>query len=560
MTEQAPCTRLAHRAAQQQHCAGFFLAISGLLLNAAAPAAQIDEAQRLLDEQRARQREERLQRPRPSIQREAAPEFDVRADPVALPETEPAFDIQRITLKGDALLAANERDAILRPFIGLRLGQNRINLLLRRLTAALIDKGYVTSRAYIGAQNLASGVLEVTLVAGRTEAVQLNGQAASGGDWAPLPFRADEVLRLADLEQGADQLNRLRSSRAEMQILPGQSPGGSVVDIRTHVRDPWRLHLGGDNYGQDSTGTVRGRVMVEADNLLGLFDVWNLTHIQSADSKASLLSVTVPWGYTTLSYTYTLSNYSSPIPGVAVIAGDSSNHTLGWNRVVRRDAASKTALDASLTLRRAQRDVAGVSLVPQDMSVLRLAASRLQRWQGADLSLDLGYVQGLIAFGADVDVEGLAPESPHAQFEKIDFNAVATVNLGSQFTYRGMLAGQRAQRGLQSAEQIFIGGAATVRGFKEGALSGDRGAHTRHELHWTGAAAHQSVAIPYVFFDYGRVRLMADSNWNHLAAFGLGARLAWKGFTAEANWARPVSAPESVPQRTRLHLTLNYQF
>lgn len=559
MAKQTPYARAARPGAPRRHCVNLFLAGCGLLFCAGAPAAHIDEAQRLLDEQRARGREEWLQQPQPSIRRETAPGVDVSADPASLPETEPAFDIQRITLKDDALLDADEQDAILRPFTGLRLGEKRINLLLRRLTGALIDKGYVTSRAYIGPQKLASGVLEVTLVAGRVEAVQFNGRAASGGDWAPLPFRADEVLRLADLEQGVDQINRLRSSRAEMRILPGQTPGGSIVDIRSRVHDSWRVSVGADNHGQDSTGTVRGRVMVEADNVLGLFDAWNLTHIQSADSKASLLSVSVPWGYSTLSYTYTLSDYRSPIADVAVIAGDSSNHTLGWNRVVHRDAVSKTAFDASLTLRRAQRDVAGVSLAPQDMSVLRVAASRLRRWQGADLSLDLGYVQGLAAFGADVDVAGLAPEAPHVQFEKLDFAASATVSLGTDFAYRGALAGQRAQRGLQSAGQIFIGGAATVRGFKEGALAGDRGAYTRQELHWT-SAAQGAAAIPYVFFDYGRVRLIADPNWNHLASYGLGARLTWKGFSADAHWARPVSAPDWVLQRTRLHLSLNYQF
>lgn len=45
------------------------------------------------------------------------------------------------------MLDAAEQEAILRPYLGLRLGEHRINLLLRRLTAALIDKGYVTSRA-----------------------------------------------------------------------------------------------------------------------------------------------------------------------------------------------------------------------------------------------------------------------------------------------------------------------------------------------------------------------------------------------------------------------------
>lgn len=506
-----------------------------------------------------RQREEQLQQPRPSIKREAAPEFDLRAEPAALPEAEPAFAIQRIVLKGDPLLDADEQEAILRPFTGLRLGENRINLLLRRLTAALIDKGYVTSRAYLGPQNLAGGVLEVTLVAGRIEAVQLDGKPVTGGAWAPLPFRPQQWLRLPDLEQGIDQINRLPSSQAQMQILPGDAPGGSVVAIRTAGRTPWRLALGADNYGQDSTGTTRGRVSLEADNPFGLFDAWTLTHVQSRDSKASLLSVSVPWGYSTLSYSYTLSDYRTPIPGVTVIVGDSSNHTLGLNRVVHRDAVSKTALDVGLTLRRAQRDVGGLALTPQDMSVLRVAASRLRRWPGADLSLEAGYVRGLKRFGADVDLDGLPATAPHSQFEKLDFNLAAVLNLSPALSYRGTLSGQRAQRGLQSSEQIFIGGAATVRGFKEGALAGDRGAYTRHELHLTGAAG-TVAAVPYVFYDYGRVRLIADPQWKALGAVGVGVRLAWKGLSLEANGARPVTAPDSVERKSRLHLSLNYQF
>lgn len=91
-----------------------------------------------------------MQQPRPSIRREAAPAFDAGVDPGAVAETEPAFDIRAIVLKGDGLIDAAEQETLLRPFMGLRLGEHRINLLLRRLTAALIDKGYVTSRAYIG--------------------------------------------------------------------------------------------------------------------------------------------------------------------------------------------------------------------------------------------------------------------------------------------------------------------------------------------------------------------------------------------------------------------------
>lgn len=530
-----------------------------LLAASAAFAAQLDEAQRLLDEQRARSREQQLQQAPAEVRREAAPAFDAGVEAAAVAETEPAFDIRAIRLKGDELFDAAEQEALLRPFLGLRLGANRINLLLRRLTAALIDKGYVTSRAYIGAQNLASGTLEVTLIAGRIEAVRMNGEAPSGGAWAALPFRPGEILRLPDLEQGVDQINRLRGIQAEMQILPGQSAGGSLVDLRTRVAQPWRLSLGADNYGQDSTGTLRGRVTVEADNPLGLFDAWTLTHIQSDHSQASLLSVSVPWGYSTLSYTYTLSDYATPIPGLtAVIAGDSSNHTLGFNRVLQRDAHGKTALDASLTLRRAQRDVAGIALTPQDAAVLRLAGSRVLRRPGIDLNAELGYSQGLTAFGADVDLPGLPATAPHAQFEKFDLNAAANLGLPGGFLWRSQLVAQYAGHGLLGTEQLFIGGAATVRGFKEGVLAGDRGAYMRHELAATTTFGGASL-MPYAFFDYGRVRLLADPADKRLASVGLGLRLALKGLSAALDWGLPVTAPDGIEQRPRLHGLLTLQ-
>jgi hemolysin activation/secretion protein len=299
--------------------------------------------------------------------------------------------------------------------------------------------------------------------------------------------------------------------------------------------------------------------MIEADNLLGLFDSWNLTHIQSGDSQASLFSVAVPWGYNTLSYIYTTSDYTNPISGIANITGDSTNHSLDWNRVIQRDANAKTALDAMLTLRRFQRNVAGVALQPQDMSVLRLGLSRLQRWQRADLSVDLGYVRGLDSLGAGTDVPGLPKAAPHYQFDKADTSLIGTVALGADVAYRGSVAGQYSNRGLQSSEQIFIGGASTVRGFQEGALSGDRGGYTRQELHWTGAGSHLHV-VPYLFYDYGRVRLLADPGWNQLAAWGVGANASWKGFSTALAWGQPTSAPWWIDRGSRLHASLNYQF
>ena len=118
----------------------------------------------------------------------------------------------------------------------------------------------------------------------------------------------------------------------------------------------------------------------------------------------------------------------------------------------------------------------------------------------------------------------------------------------------------RSENASVTIATVYIGASAeTVRGFKEGTLSGDRGAYTRQELHWTGIASGTGV-VPYLFLDYGRVRLLVDPAYSHLASYGLGTRLAWHGFTAEAAWARPFSAPAWVATHGRLHITLDFQF
>ena len=49
------------------------------------------------------------------------------------------------------------------------LGARRIDLLLRRITAAYMQRGCITTRAYLAPQNLAAGRLVVTIVPGTVE-------------------------------------------------------------------------------------------------------------------------------------------------------------------------------------------------------------------------------------------------------------------------------------------------------------------------------------------------------------------------------------------------------
>jgi hemolysin activation/secretion protein len=530
-------------------------------------ALERDEAQRLLQERQDRERAEALTRPAPTVAGEAAAvvSADGGIDPSQVPEQDPAFLIRRITVKGDIILSEATRETLLAPFIGLKLGSRRIDLLLRRITATYMERGYITTRAYIGPQNMASGELEVTIVPGIIESVRLNGAELAGAAVSAFPQGSGEVLRLADMEQAVDQINRLRSNRAEAQILPGQSPGASIIAIETRPEKPWRVSLGSDNYGQPATGQGRVRAGIDVDNLLGAWDAWSVTHVESRDSSADLFAFSIPAGYGTFSYAYARSDYFTPIGNIAVSTGDSRNQTLAWNQVLGRDARGRTALDAALALRETWRRINNISLTPMQQASLRVALSRQQRLAIGSVSVEFGVTKGLDAFSYDKDAPGLPDTAVHNQFEKCDVNLAAILALGADWAWRGNLTAQDARVGLPGAEQIFAGGASTVRGFQDGVIAGDRGYVLRNELQWTGDISRAALAAgvqlaPFAFADTARIRLLADDNEKRLASIGFGLRLAWKAASLEAVWGHPISAPDGVEKADRVHASLSLQF
>jgi len=143
---------------------------------------------------------------------------------------------------------------------------------------------------YLGRQNLASGALEMTVVQGKIERLSMNGATLKSelGLRLVRPTWKGDVLRLQDLEQGIDQINRLPSNNAQLQIGPGEEPGSSVVNINNRPESRFRGLVGADDYGQQITGQGRIRLGLEADNVLGAYEGYGLSYVGSRDTNAVL--------------------------------------------------------------------------------------------------------------------------------------------------------------------------------------------------------------------------------------------------------------------------------
>ncbi|RAS05030.1 hemolysin activation/secretion protein [Cupriavidus alkaliphilus] len=548
-----------------------------------------DPAQRLLREQRQRELEREATQPPVKID---TPVVIPAEQPVAaVPETSATFEIHRIAVQGNTVLSDEEIEAITGEFVGHALGTNRINLLLRRFTEAFVARGYITTRAYLGEQNLASGVLVVTVVPGKIESIRLNDRAIRppeaslfdtvGGGWVTdagtgwqFPAAGD-TLRLQDLEQGVDQLNRLRRNRAELQILPGQTPGSSVVVLANQPGDRFRFNAGVDNYGSKTTGISRTRFGIDADNALGFQEAFSGSYVGTVDTNAALISAAVPFGYHTISYTGSVSEYQNAIGDTALLFGRTFGHTLGWNYVLMRSQAGRQAFDVTVTRRKSEREINNLPLDPERLTVLRAAWSGLRRFaangQPGYGTAEFGVSRGLPSANATLDAADIRPDEAHAQFTKLDGNATLQLPLPRAFerallAWRAQLVAQWTNVALFGSEQIFAGGMSTVRGFREGVIAGDRGAYLRNEVVWANAPALAGGRMePYLFIDGGHIQYVATHRWQSVAGTGAGVRLSarWarQTFSSELLVGMPLTQPNYLgPKRALLLATLNWSY
>ncbi len=450
-----------------------------------------DRQNRLLEEQRRRLEE--LQ---------DLPGKDTKPQAPALPADTRCFPIKDIELKGADSLPAADRTRLLKPYIGQCLGVAQLNELLKVITDYYIAKGRVTSRAYLPQQDLSSGHLQVLVVEGKLEALKAaEGSSVTERELAmAFPGKVGEALNLREVEQLVDQLSRLPSRQAQMELTPGSEVGGSDVVVKNQPQKPWRASLSRNNDGQKSTGEQQWGAGLEWDSPLGLADQLILRggHDAVSDhqktSKNSMLYYNVPWGWWNFSYTYSESEYRTfgVVQGFKFKQnGDSQNHQLRAERVIHRDDVSKTSVNLGLTHLRTNNYLLDARLDNSNrLSEFQVGLTHGRRIGSAFVNLDVGMQNGIGAFDAqsnqqERDAQGNLTPTPRYRKYTATMSYLQPFTLwGESLSFSSLATGQRSEDVLFAPQRMSLGGSYSVRGFKDQQLNGDSGGYWRNEVRW----------------------------------------------------------------------------
>ena len=481
----------------------------------------------------------------------------------------PCFAINTVVVEGVKQFSARDIASVTRPYEKKCVGLAEINTLLRDLTYVYLNKGYITSRAYVPEQDIrATRTLRLIVVEGALSDIYLNGKPADYPTvlGTAFPGMKDRIANIRDIEQGLDQINRLSSNNAKTAMLPGKGEGTSVLNVENKPDIiPWHVSVANSNLGQEQTGTSKSSVSFRMDNLLSLNDLIALNYEHTgpdypwgddgwgkSDSYSG--TVSIPYGYWTFSLNGSWYEYDSETQGnfsTIKTSGDSSQLGLGIDRVIGRDKDSITTLNTGLAYKETNNFLLGskIEVGSREYTVANIGISHSRRMLGGLWVLDAGYEQGLDLFGA---VERGDPGAGNANPDFAKFtatiNATKPIEVAKQrFEFSSLLTGQYSPDNLFGAEQISLGSYSNVRGSRDSLLFGNNGFFSRNEFVWRTLPWANNALLtkrlgefrPYVGLDYGHV--FSQQKYGipegDMTSWSAGARLAGGTLSADVGYS-----------------------
>lgn len=387
-------------------------------------------------------------------------------------------------------------------------GSQGINVLLRRIQNRLIDAGFVTTRVVVEPQDLRSGLLVLTVIPGKIGRIQLQDQSAipfatRGTLWFAMPMAAGDFLNVRDVEQALENLKRVPSADANIELLPSENVGETDILVQYKQGLPFHLTLGLDDSGTKATGRLQGSATFSWDNVFTLNDMFYISGTRSFKrhsddaigdygSKNVSLYYSIPWKNYLLTLSGSRYTYHQTIAGAFEsyeYSGESQQMKANLSRLLSRGSRYKTYINAALWARKSANYINDTEVGVQRRRTAgwEVGFNHTQYFGNATLQLSANYKRGTGAHHAlRAPEEQFGEGTSRMQIVMASLDFTYPFTLGNQsFRFNTNWNGQWNQTPLVQQDKFSIGGRYTVRGFDgELTLSGERGWVWRNELSW----------------------------------------------------------------------------
>lgn len=479
-----------------------------------------------------------------------------RTAPLLEEPARPALDLPNSTvfkLKGFRITHATAFSeetllALLKSFIGKDVSLEDLQRATDIVTRYYRNHGYFAARAYIPAQDVKNGIVEIWVLEGRISEIKIEpvqGSVRLRREVVEKTILAglgkQRYIRIEALERALLLLGDVPGVSAQVRLAPGTGVGTSTATVSVSEGPVITGDINFDNYGNKYSGLYRPGLGFNLNDPTGHGDVLNLRLNGSDGSSYGRAAYSLPVGYSGLKLGASVAQSS-----YALCCEFAALEADGYAQVTELTAAYPLVRTQQTNLR------VGMSrthkLFVNDSALGKLSDKINDIWS-ANINADWrdGWATGginsaeLVTHFGTLNLDGLASD------RALDNTTAATNGAWSKAVYsytrlqhlKGVASlflavnGQFASKNLDSAEKIYLGGPQSVRAYPQGEAPGDEGQVINLELRYDHSDALQFVG----FLDYGRVRQhrVEWAGWqgtnplaqNDYSLMGIGLGLNW---------------------------------
>ncbi|MDQ5986745.1 MAG: Heme/hemopexin transporter protein HuxB [Syntrophus sp. SKADARSKE-3] len=559
-----------------------FLAICGV--SHAAPT-EIPDAGILMDS--IREKQQPLPPAKPVIN---LPEAELQAETIR--DTGIKIKINSFRITGNTVFKKDDLLPLVAENIGKEISLAGLQKSIRKITEYYQIRGYLLARAYLPAQKIKDGVVEIAVLEGKLGLVelrmdkvpplaQLSAQRVIKG-----AIREGDVINEKGLEKTILLLRDILALDVQATLKPGTTIGTTDLLLELSRKPPFSVSLDGDNQGNRYTGYYRSSLQATANNLSGLGESMSVRGMTSGEGMLyGRVNASFPVGYwgSRIGASYSQMKYK--------LGDDFSNLDASGNAKVTslymfhplirsRRFNLYTQLQYDYKTMEDKVDVSS-SITEKTLHVgtLSLSLDAMDEfWGGGVTNLNLSGVYGKLNLQPD---SVLANDSLTARtdgfYEKALLMFSRRQQLFGPFSLSMLFNGQYSTTNLDSSEKFPLGGPNAVRSYPVNEASGDRGYTVTGELIYIAPRfwEKQPWDMQFTgFIDYGEVRINNDlwpgalgtgnTNTRHLSGAGVGFNLmAKEHFSLKMSYAWKLGHEEStsdVDRSGRFWITANIWF
>lgn len=480
--------------------------------------------------------------------------------------------IKSVQFAGNSAIPTQELEALAQPYLNRPLTAADFETLRRKISLFYVEKGYVNSGAVINNQSLASGLLKITIIEGKLTEIKQNGQGR-----LPESYLRDRLI----LGSGDPlNVNKLQDSyrlllgnplieRLNGRLLPGKNLGEATLDVTVTRARPYQMYAGTDNYQTPSVGEVTGRMGGWVDNLLKMGEHIDGQVSINGGSTGYNTGIAVPVSAhdTRVSFRYS-STYSNIIEAPLNVLNINSNiigYDAGIAHPVYRTFKDELTLGLNFVVRQNRTTLAnncisttpGINDCNTQATVLRMSQHYSHRGDSNNGVFWSTFNAGLNALGATTN-----PGQQSGQFfswlgqsmfsQKVLDNGAAVVLKANI---------QLSDSPLLNQERYSVGGAYTVRGYRENTYVRDNGFNASLEFKYpllTAAMADKGSLFLVPFMDYGGAwnnptSITSKMPTDYLHSVGVGFNWKYQKLSTDFYWAHAIASVNNPQKNTLPH-------